>query len=152
MKTTRTLARQTAFQFIYRLGDKSAQDSISFGSALNSEILTHFEHFQVLEEARDFAMRLILITLQSLPKLDEILTAHMQNWKLERVGTVERALLRMGTAELLFFKDIPANVTLDEIIELGKSFGNEDSASFLNGILDPISKIPESLAGKVASD
>jgi N utilization substance protein B len=76
---------------------------------------------------------------------------HAQNWRLERLGSVEKALLRIGVAELMYFKDVPASVTLDEVIELAKHFAEADAPAFLNGILDPVSKEPESMQGKVAS-
>jgi transcription termination factor NusB len=67
------------------------------------------------------------------------------------VGAIEKSFLRMGTAELLYFKDVPASVTLDEVVELSKRFGENDTPLFLNGILDPISKLPEAQSNKVAS-
>ncbi len=150
MNTLRGIARQTAFQFIYRLDNE--KNPLPKPNELATEVLAHFTHFSVNEDAREFALRLVLNTLQNLPKVDETLAAHLQNWRMERIGSVEKALLRMGTAELLYFKDIPTSVTLDEIVELGKTFGTDESASFLNGILDPISKLPEATTGKVASN
>jgi len=146
---TRSTARQIAFQFIFRFdSEKEKQDP----TPIRTEMILHFQHFQTPEESRDFALRLVLTTLQNLPILDQLAVQNLQNWRLERVGAVERALLRMGIAELLYFKDVPASVTLDEVIELAKHFGNDESASFLNGVLDPISKLPEVTTGKVASN
>lgn len=150
MKTTRTIARQIAFQFIFKLEQPGLQAAVN-SNELQKEILAHFKHFNVQPEAHDFSLRLILITVQNLPSIDAILIKHLQNWKMERLGVIERALLRMGASELLFFKDVPASVTLDEIIELGKQYGSDDTASFLNGILDPVSKLPEAIAGKILS-
>ena len=58
----------------------------------------------------------------------------------------------MGTAELLYFKEVPASVTLNEVVELSKLFGEAETPAFLNGILDPISQEPLAQAGKVASE
>lgn len=148
MTPARTLARQTAFQFVYRYDTSEPPTH----EALRTEVLLHFQHFKIAEESRDFALRLILATLQNLPTIDELAKQHLQNWRMERMGAVERSLLRLSVAELLYFKDVPSSVTLDETIELAKFFGSEDSASFLNGVLEPISQLPHVISGKVPSD
>ncbi len=58
----------------------------------------------------------------------------------------------MGTAELLYFKDVPASVTLDEVVELSKRFGEAETPAFLNGILDPIAKEPDAIDKKTPSN
>lgn len=60
----------------------------------------------------------------------------LTNWKLERVGTVERALLKLASAEIGWFPDIPPRVTINEYLELAKHYCGENSPGFLNGILD----------------
>ena len=77
---------------------------------------------------------------------------HAENWRLDRISAVDKAFLRMGVAELLYFKDVPASVTLNEVVELSKYFGEADTSAFLNGLLDPISKEPIAVAGKVPSE
>jgi N utilization substance protein B len=68
--------------------------------------------------------------------LDELIEAHSHNWRLERMARVDRNVLRLGTFELKYRPDIPRKVTINEAIELGKRFGNEESAAFINGLLD----------------
>ena len=64
----------------------------------------------------------------------------LERWRPERLGATDRALLRLGCAELLYIHDIPIKVTLDEYIELAREFGDDSSAAFVNGILDAIHK------------
>jgi len=148
--TPRQKARELAFQFLYRF-DREAGSDLAPGQ-IESEFEKHSEHFGDFKHSSEFALRLIQTTLKELATIDPLIASMASNWKLERLGSIEKAFLRIGTAELLYFKDVPASVTLNEIIELSKAFGEEDTPLFLNGILDPISKLPEALAGKVPSD
>ena len=148
--TPRQKARELAFQFLYRF-DRESVDDMNPGQ-IEAEFRKHSEHFGEFHLSFEFALRLIQTSLKELRSIDALISAQASNWKMERLGSIEKAFLRIGTAELLFFKDVPASVTLNEIIELSKAFGEEDTPLFLNGILDPISKLPEAVAGKVPSD
>lgn len=70
--------------------------------------------------------------------VDKAITSASQNWRIERMSRVDRNLLRMSTWELLAKKDVPRAVVIDEAVELAKSFGTEESSSFVNGVLDRI--------------
>jgi N utilization substance protein B len=146
----RQKARELAFQFLYRFDQEMTPDLAP--EQIESEFRHHTRHFGDFEHSNDFALRLIQTTLRELRVVDRAIEAVAQNWKFDRIGAVDKAFLRIGAAELLFFKDVPASVTLNEIIELSKTFGEEDTPLFLNGILDPISKLPEAMTGKVPSD
>ncbi|MBU6153846.1 MAG: transcription antitermination factor NusB [Bdellovibrionales bacterium] len=148
--TPRQKSRELAFQFLYRF-DRDHEQDLS-PSQIESEFKKHSEHFGEFQHSFDYALRLIQTCLKELRSIDALISSHASNWKMERLGSIEKAFLRIGTAELVYFKDVPASVTLNEIIELSKAFGEEDTPLFLNGILDPISKLPESVAGKVPSD
>ena len=147
--TPRQRARELAFQFLYRFD----QDKIAnlTPSQIEAEYKTHISHFESNEESEEFALRLIKTTLAHLETIDPLILKHLDNWRMERLGSIEKSFLRMGTAELVYFKDVPASVTLDEVVELSKRFGEADTPAFLNGILDPISKLPDAIANKVLS-
>ncbi|WP_041446680.1 transcription antitermination factor NusB [Pseudothermotoga thermarum] len=72
--------------------------------------------------------------------IDEKISSCLENWELDRLSTVDKCLLRLGTYELLYEADVPIEVTLDEMIELAKKYGTEDSGRFVNGVLDKIAK------------
>ncbi|NDF14723.1 transcription antitermination factor NusB [bacterium] len=150
LQSPRQKAREMAFQFLYRFDQESGPDMSP--AEIESDFRHHTRHFGDFEHSVEFALRLIQTTLKELSLVDRAIESVSQNWKFDRIGAVDKAFLRIGAAELLFFKDVPASVTLNEIIELSKAFGEEDTPLFLNGILDPISKLPEAVADKVPSD
>jgi transcription antitermination factor NusB len=85
-----------------------------------------------------FARRLLEGTLEARPRIDAIITDAAQNWDLRRMALVDRNILRMAVYEMLLADDIPAKVSINEAIELGKRFSTRQSGSFINGILDRI--------------
>ncbi|WP_078552928.1 transcription antitermination factor NusB [Bacillus alkalicellulosilyticus] len=90
------------------------------------------------EELTPFLEEIITGTLQHKESIDEILKKNIENWSLERVGNVDRAILRMAIHEMKYIDDIPKNVTFNEAIELGKAFGGEESGRFINGVLSNV--------------
>jgi N utilization substance protein B len=75
-----------------------------------------------------------------LADIDGHLAKAAENWRLTRMATVDRNVLRLGVSELLYTPDTPASVALDEAIELARRFGAADSPAFVNGVLDRIRK------------
>jgi N utilization substance protein B len=90
------------------------------------------------EDVLDFASRLFMETVVHQEEADDALTRRMENWDLDRLALLDRALMRMAVAEFLAFEDIPPKVTLDEAVELAKAFGTDQSGSFVNGVLDAV--------------
>jgi len=74
--------------------------------------------------------------LAHLEEIDQRLAASADNWRLPRMATVDRNVLRLGAYELLFSQETPAAVAFDEAIELARRYGSADSAAFVNGVLD----------------
>jgi transcription antitermination factor NusB len=85
-----------------------------------------------------FARSLVTGVLDKKDEIHEAIAAASENWRLERMPRVDRCILRLAVFEMLFMADIPPKVSIDEAVELGKQFGGEDSARFINGVLDHI--------------
>jgi len=98
------------------------------------------------KEAAAFAEELARGASENLAEIDALITQQSKNWDFKRLNSVDRALMRLGVYELIHRPDIPAEVTLNECIELAKSYGSEESPAFVNGILDQIHK--EHVPGK----
>jgi len=92
------------------------------------------------ENIRDFAVRLITGSIEHMAEIDELITKHSKNWKFERLSVVDKSILRLSIYAMLHERDIPAVVTINEGIELGKIYGGESSGQFINGILDAVRK------------
>ena len=86
-----------------------------------------------------FANKLFEGASREAEDLDALIVQHAQNWKLERMALIDRAILRLAIHELRS-GETPAKVVINEAVELAKKFSSEDSGSFVNGILDAISK------------
>lgn len=90
----------------------------------------------VMEEEKDnFYALLVRGTHENMSEIDEKLKNHLENWSLERLPKIERTILRMAVFELAFMEDAPSSVIMNEAIELSKTFGDDKSSRFVNGVL-----------------
>lgn len=88
--------------------------------------------------SREFAKTLFQRTIERQEEADRIISKHAENWDLNRIAAIDRALLRMATCELIEFEEIPPKVSIDEAIEISKKYSTPKSGKFINGILDSI--------------
>jgi transcription antitermination factor NusB len=125
-RKARELAIQVLFHMEFNPGDPD--EIFNFMS----------EHFNPSETIRAFSRTLVLGVCQNKAYLDELIRQASMNWRLERMARVDRCILRLGAFEMVFIKEIPPKVSIDESVELGKLYGTEDSGAFINGVLDNI--------------
>ncbi len=127
-KSRRRILREKALQILY-------------GNELNSENLDK-TITQVLSDVsfadRDFCLNLVNKVIENQKELEELIVKKLSNWELERIALIDRLLLRLGIAEMLFFPEIPPKVTMNEMIEIAKEYSTAKSGKFINGILDAI--------------
>jgi N utilization substance protein B len=95
---------------------------------------------RIAAETADYAEQLASRVEEHRERLDAYIADQTANWRLDRFAAVDRNILRMAIAEMLFMEDVPAKVSIDEAIELAKKYSTEKSGKFVNGILDPIAK------------
>lgn len=98
------------------------------------------EHFEADMADLPFARELAEGAVEHLADLDRLIGESSEHWSLSRMSRVDLAILRLAAFELRYRTDIPASVTLNEAIELGKRYGAEDTGPFLNGVLDRIAR------------
>lgn len=91
------------------------------------------------KKTRDFANQLFEGTVAAAKQIDPLIEEHARNWRLERLAAVDRNILRLGIYELRA-GETPAKVIINEAVELAKKFASEESAPFINGILDAVAK------------
>jgi N utilization substance protein B len=126
----RRSGREAALQMLFQL------EASGTSSAQTIELF--WRMFEADPEGRPYADALVRGVSDNLAAVDARITAASQNWRLERMGRVDRNLLRMGTWELIGNKDVPRAVVIDEAVELAKAYGTDESSSFVNGVLDRI--------------
>lgn len=131
---SRRTGRERALQALYQLdqNDKATPtDAVEAAWAASDDEPRD-------DAAHTFATELVNGVRAKLTELDALIEQHSQNWRLDRMQRVDRNVLRLGVYELTDRADIPRKVTINEAIELAKRFGTEDSAAFINGVLDRI--------------
>ncbi len=130
--TKRSRAREVALQMLFQRDHNPGVDRAA---------IERFIRDRLREPAVEpFCLSLYDGVVAHLAEIDQRLTAAAENWRLPRMATVDRNILRLGAFELLFAGDTPAGVALDEAIELARRYGSADSPAFVNGVLDRLRK------------
>ena len=129
----RTKAREYALQILYAVDitKDDPQDCIERFWEGNDEASS---------EVRKFAADLVLGVSDKKSEIDNMISKYTTNWQLDRMAVIDRNVLRFAVFELLFIKDIPPKVSINEAIDIAKKFGGSDSGKFVNGVLDKINK------------
>jgi N utilization substance protein B len=129
--TLRRKSREFALQLLYQW-DLRGEDPAHLEE-------NFWKSARAAESTRKFAHELFTGAVAAAPQIDKLITAHAANWRLERMGAIDRSLLRLGAYELRF-ATAPPNVVINEAVELAKLFSDADAPAFINGILDAINK------------
>ena len=126
--TGRSRAREVALQLLFQRDHNPGVDQTA---------IVQFVQNRLREPVmRDFCLSLFAGIAQHQEDIDKRLAAAAENWRVVRMATVDRNVLRLGAYELLYTKETPAAVAFDEAIELARRYGSADSSSFVNGVLD----------------
>ena len=123
-------ARQVALQALY-WGQSAATDSLGALDQLCAR-------FGLAPEVQSFAAELLQHAAEHADELDELAAARVQHWRWERIARIDRLILRLALAEMLFIEEIPVRVSIFEAVELAKSYSTDKSYAFVNGVLDGV--------------
>jgi N utilization substance protein B len=130
--TDRRKAREVAVQTLYEIAHTEAP----FAAALASNV----ERRAGNEAVRAYAERLLGAVAANRDEITAKLAAAIDNWSLERVALVDRCVLEVGCAEILYFPDVPVAVAIDEAVAVVRTFSTDESGAFVNGVLDRIAR------------
>ena len=132
----RRRAREAALQMLYQweVGRSSAEESVA------TYWPEHDADHELPDPLRDFANGLVHGTAARVKDIDAILTAHAQNWRVERMAVIDRLVLRLAIYELLAEAETPARVIINEALELARTYSGDEAVGFVNGILDAVRK------------
>jgi N utilization substance protein B len=137
----RTRAREVALQYLYQIDITSSHTEKTL-----SDFFAHF----VEEKDKDlvpYARELAEGVCEYLPQIDSLIEKASDNWKVSRMSTTDRNILRIATYEMAYREDVPYKVVINEAIEVAKRFGSHRFPSFANGVL---AKIWNELSGDVS--
>jgi N utilization substance protein B len=127
----RRQARELALQLLYELDVR--------GEAEPGPVIDAFwQRQEAPDDVRSFADALVRGVSAQRPKIDEIIGRFAEHWELDRMAVVDRNVLRAGIWELLWGVDVPPIVAINEALEIARRFSTEESARFINGLLDRI--------------
>jgi N utilization substance protein B len=126
------LGRETAFKILYQVDVT--------GKGIEDALTTLAGNRDLDAEAQRFAQELLETVGANRVRLDEVLAGAADHWDVDRIGVVDRSILRLGAAEILFWDWSPDRVTIDEYVEIAKKYSTEQSGGFVNAILDRISR------------
>ncbi|MEW6600393.1 MAG: transcription antitermination factor NusB [Nitrospirota bacterium] len=136
----RRRSREYALQILFQLD--------MTGKAFTEEVWNEFwEGNAEDDEVKQFARDIVASTLNHINEIDEIIKKAAENWSIERMAIIDRNIIRAATYELYYRTDIPGSVVINEAIEIAKKYSTEESASFINGILDKIARLDDKLSG-----
>jgi len=130
----RRRSRQKALQILY-LWDARKQP-VAEATAAYYETL-YSEESRAKPQPDAFVDRLVTGAVEHIEELDRRITKHAEHWRIERMPSVDRNILRLAVYELMH-SDTPAAVVIDEALELARRYSNEESVQFVNGVLDAV--------------
>ncbi|WP_428832789.1 transcription antitermination factor NusB [Natroniella acetigena] len=134
MKISRSInrhqAREIAIQVLYQMDIN--QESLEH----NLNILSQEQ--PELDLSSGFLAEIIEGTVENLEQIDQVITQNTVGWKVERMGKVDKSIIRLAVYEILYQAEIPVAVSINEAVELAKSFSDQQSSKFVNGVLGNI--------------
>jgi N utilization substance protein B len=130
---TRRKSRELAMQMLFQgdLGKQSPDQVAKLFWPSRDEIDA---------DTRGFAEDIYRIATTRQPEIDELIEAHAQNWRIERMAVVDRNLIRAAVAEMLGYPTTPAAIIINESLEIARRYAAPESIHFLNGVLDAIAR------------
>lgn len=128
---TRSKARQRAVEALF----EAEQRNVSVN-----------EVFDRNPEVNDYAVEIATITQANQARIDEVINTYSSEWPISRMPAVDRAIIRVAVAEMIFQKQLDAAVIVSEAVEISNSLSTDDSGKFINGLLGNIASIRESLS------
>ena len=130
---TRRKSRELALQMLFQ-SDMARQDQEQVEK-------TFWEEREDLDDSvKGFAQDLFRVAMEKREDIDKLIEKHTQHWRMDRMATVDRNILRAGVAEFLGFPKTPRPVVINEALEIARRFSSPESVQFINGVLDSVAK------------
>jgi len=127
---TRTKARQRAVESLFEAEQRGVKTA---------------DVFERNPDVNDYAIELAVLVEQNMERIDEVISTYSQAWPLDRMPAVDRAIVRVGIAELLWRPEVDSGVAVSEAVEIAATLSTPESGKFINGVLGQIASIRGSL-------
>lgn len=127
----RKKARDNAFKCVYQLSFMQDDD-------LNKILEVCYDENENDEEEKEYIKNVLYGVNENKEVIDEIILSKLKNWTMDRIAKIDIAILRLAIYEIKYVQNIPSKVTANEAVELAKTYGNNDSKSFVNGVIAKI--------------
>ncbi len=127
----RRLIREVVMQVLYAY-DIRKEDIRKVAEGIMPEEITS------QPKSKEFAFSLLEKIIPNLTLIDSKIKSHADNWELDRMAIIDKNLMRIAIAEMLYFPDVPPKVSINEAIEIAKQYSTDKSGKFVNGILDAV--------------
>lgn len=144
MASNRHLGRIVALQTLYEQDFRRDSDDKSFD--VQEVLQRNISRYRETIDDVDFIKNLVEGVSGREAELDKILQPLAPEWPIEQIARMDRVVLRMGAYELLYAKDVPPKVVINEAVELAKAFGGDNSSKFVNGVLGSLLRQKDSTA------
>ena len=131
----RTRARGWALQALYAWEARGGRDE-----NLVATLDDLSRNLQISPRNRLYTEVLVRLVARRGTEIDDLLRRHLRNWSLSRLAVIDRSILRIGVAELLWIDDVPPAVTLQEMMRLADRYGTPESGRFVNGVLAAVAR------------
>lgn len=128
----RRKARELALQMLFQI-------DIS-GHRAEEVFTTFFASHKFKPEVVEFAKRIVKGSVEHREEMDRLISTTTENWKMDRMATVDRNILRIAVYEFLYEETVPKKVSINEALEIAKKYSTAESVQFINGVLDGIKK------------
>ena len=139
----RSRARAWALQILYRWEAGEARGQGTLRDALVETTSTR----RISPRRLGYVREVLKVLDANMDQIEQTIQGSLDNWRLERLSAIDRALLRLATAEMLFMEEVPPKVSIQEAILLAEQYGGDESPRFVNGVLDALYKRLPDMAG-----
>ena len=127
---SRKVARELSFKVIFSINFQSEDEEIE--SLINN---LENETDDITKEDKEYIKEIVTGIKENKDKLDDEIKKYLKEWTMDRISKTDLAILRLAVYEIMYREDIPYKVSVNEAVELAKSFSDDSSPSFINGVL-----------------
>ncbi|WP_064091585.1 transcription antitermination factor NusB [Rossellomorea aquimaris] len=124
----RRVAREKALQALFQIDMSDIEPEVALRNVLEEE------------EMDAYLQQLVLGFIENQERIDGEIRQNLEKWSFDRLAKVDRNILRLGVYEIHFVEDVPNNVVINEAVEIAKTFGDDQSSKFINGVLSKVSQ------------